>query len=128
MTKDVEVEINLPDDIKKLLEEGKTVCLSCGYHGEDIQGEYPNLHEGYGCPRCHSPFVVVAEKKNSKRKIKVWVVIKGNGTHYYESREGDITFTPEGFLEIIKKNDVGDPKKKVLISTSSIESITIEYL
>ena len=37
--------------------KGKTVCLSCGYDGDDIQGEYPNLYEGYGCPRCHSPLV-----------------------------------------------------------------------
>ena len=40
----------------------KTTCLSCGYDGEDIQGEHPDLYEGYGCPKCHSPLVVIIEE------------------------------------------------------------------
>ena len=27
----------------KMLDEGRTVCLHCGYAGEEIQGNYPNL-------------------------------------------------------------------------------------
>lgn len=42
----------------KLKEKKRVICLSCGYDGDDIQGEYPDLYEGYGCPKCHSPLVV----------------------------------------------------------------------
>jgi len=37
----------------------KTICLSCGYAGEELQGEHPDLYEGYGCPKCESPLVVI---------------------------------------------------------------------
>lgn len=43
----------------KMLDEGRTVCLHCGYAGEEIQGNYPNLWQGYGCPICHSCLVVL---------------------------------------------------------------------
>lgn len=45
-------------EIVRKLQEGRTVCLSCGYDGEDIQGEYPDLDEGCCCPKCQSCFVV----------------------------------------------------------------------
>jgi len=54
-------EINIEKE-----EESKAICLSCGYKGEDIQGKYPDLYEGYGCPKCHSPFVVIITKNKVK--------------------------------------------------------------
>ena len=50
----------LTQRLKELLEKygDRTFCLSCGYDGDDIQGDYPDLYDGYGCPKCHSPFVV----------------------------------------------------------------------
>jgi len=41
------------------LEAGRAVCFSCGYVIPDIPGEEHDLYEGYGCPECKSPFVVV---------------------------------------------------------------------
>jgi len=49
-------------------EKPRTVCLSCGYDGDDIQGDNADLYEGYGCPKCHSPLVVIVEE--SKEKVK----------------------------------------------------------
>ena len=51
------VEATVSDTLKKLLKEGKTTCLSCGYKLQ------PNdeLYEGYGCPKCESPLVVKVE-------------------------------------------------------------------
>lgn len=40
------------------LKAGRKACMSCGYDGEEIQGEYPDLYRGYGCPKCHSPLVM----------------------------------------------------------------------
>jgi len=42
-------------------EKPRTVCLSCGYDGDEIQGDHADLYEGYGCPKCHSPLVVDIE-------------------------------------------------------------------
>jgi len=50
----------LRKEIKELLDEGLTVCLNCGYHGEDIQKEDANLYDGYGCPKCHAPLAVAS--------------------------------------------------------------------
>jgi hypothetical protein len=43
---------------KDKLDAGRTVCISCGYDGDNIQGEDADIYEGYGCPKCHSPLVV----------------------------------------------------------------------
>ncbi len=43
----------------EILDEGRTVCLNCGYAGDNIQENYPDLWHGYGCPRCHSCLVVM---------------------------------------------------------------------
>jgi len=51
------------EEIERKLKEGRCVCLSCGYSGDDIQGDKPNLYRGYGCPECHSPLTVVMEEK-----------------------------------------------------------------
>lgn len=52
-------QAKLPKKIRKALDEGKTICLSCGK--PLVEGE--DLYEGYGCPYCQSPLVVKAEKK-----------------------------------------------------------------
>ena len=41
---------------------GKTFCSYCGYTGEEIQGECPDLDGGIYCPKCHEGFPIVVEK------------------------------------------------------------------
>jgi len=45
--------------IDELFGDNGTVCISCGYTGEDIQGDDPDLYDGCGCPQCKSPLVMV---------------------------------------------------------------------
>jgi len=75
----------------------KTVCMSCGYDGEDIQGENADLYRGYGCPKCHSPLVVVqtqmslTEKIKRKAKTTKWIEEYSSGARN-TYRKGDCTF------------------------------------
>jgi len=54
-----------PLKYNRLLEHKGSICLSCGYEPEEFEG----LYRGYGCPGCHSPFVVtISEVRGSKEK------------------------------------------------------------
>lgn len=44
------------------IKTGEAFCSYCGYTGEEIQGEYPNLDGGIYCPKCHMGFPMVVEK------------------------------------------------------------------
>lgn len=45
------------DEVLQMLGDGPR-CLSCGYKIK----EFDTLYEGYGCPKCESPLVVVVNK------------------------------------------------------------------